>query len=223
MTWKIGCLIPLITSFASFYMMITSINRSVHKNFFNMLDNEQQRIYKFIKVERLRIYLEGLVLGLFTAILWNRCNMPTYGMPNICIMTLLSNIVTYMYYTLKPKSTYMVNHLKSVKQNRGWMKVYNTMKKRHAMGILLGILGSLSFLLTESNSQNNTNMLADSRLESDNVHNIFTANLDKPDVSAPMINNNNPRNILGEFLDSSDVNSITVSPPQNINYSDFEL
>ena len=36
MTWKIGCLIPLITSFASFYMMITSINRSVHKNFFNM-------------------------------------------------------------------------------------------------------------------------------------------------------------------------------------------
>ena len=52
-------------------------------------------------------------------------------------------IVAIVYYSLMPKSDYMIRHLKTKEQVNAWMDVYLTMKHRHLAGFVIGILSSI--------------------------------------------------------------------------------
>ncbi len=119
--------------------MLASKNSKNFKNFRDLLNEKQKNIYKNIIKERFNIYLQGLILGIIIALI------ATYKIKNsnnkICLFVVISLAFKYLYYCLHPKSTYMLNHLTSVKQNNAWLKIYKEMKYRNIIGFVLGIIG----------------------------------------------------------------------------------
>jgi hypothetical protein len=97
-------------------------------------------IYNNIVTERRNIYLQGLILGivlaLFTLFLYRTKNMFHRIMLSLAIITSVSVI----YYTLMPKSDYMLRHLKTPDQAKSWLTVYSKMKGSYVMGFILGSL-----------------------------------------------------------------------------------
>ena len=55
-------------------------------------------------------------------------------------MAATAAFIHYMYYTLSPKSDYMLNHLTTSKQNKAWLEMYKHMKFKYHSGFLFGIL-----------------------------------------------------------------------------------
>jgi len=110
--------------------------------FYNTLDEKQKKIYKKVKVERLRIFLEGMILGLLLAtVLVVSLNGVANENSRVCVFVFVTLIVNAFYYHLAPKSTYMVKHLDKEEQRVAWLEIYKTMKYKKIAGMLMGILG----------------------------------------------------------------------------------
>lgn len=103
-----------------------------------VLSPEKAQKYEQLAKERANIYLTGLVIGIVLALLVlfyaRPANMFHRVMMSIAIV-LLSSVV---YYTVVPKSDYMIRHLSSEKENRAWLEVYKGMKTRYVWGIIFG-------------------------------------------------------------------------------------
>ncbi len=52
-------------------------------------------------------------------------------------------LTTVMFYSLMPKSDYMLNHLKTEEENKAWLEVYKTMKQRYFVGLVVGALAAV--------------------------------------------------------------------------------
>jgi len=77
-----------------------------------------QDIYKKIVEERKDIYAKGMILGILLALLTkDPCNF---------IIVVMGT--TFLFYTLHPKSTYMVEHLKTNSEIKTWVKEYRHMQ-----------------------------------------------------------------------------------------------
>ena len=122
--------------------MMTSKNSKNFKNFSMLLTDDQKNIYISVIRERLSIYVQGLIIGVILALLvtfknnWSKVN-------NVCLFVTIALGFNYLYYSLFPKSTYMLSHLESPDQVKAWLKIYKEMKFRCKFGFLLGILGYL--------------------------------------------------------------------------------
>ncbi len=103
----------------------------------NMLNKEQKVIYNRIVKERSSHYFEGTLLGLFFALLYFLNSGKFEKKTNICAFVLIAMSTSYYYYTLKPKSDYMLKHLINPKQVGAWLSHYNNMKKRYHIGFLI--------------------------------------------------------------------------------------
>ena len=92
-----------------------------------LLNQKQTEILDEIVQERARISFEGLMFGLLVA-------LPFFLLFRMC---LVASIILFMsqgiYYHLKPKNKWLLNHLDSKEQVNGWLKVY---KKMQRLGIL---------------------------------------------------------------------------------------
>jgi len=106
------------------------------------LDDNQRRIYLSIVSERKNLALQGLLLGLLLSTLYlyftGRSINP---LVNGCIYAGLTLSITYLYYLLSPKKTYMVEHLSSQEQLNLYAASNRTMQWRGIVGTLLGFLG----------------------------------------------------------------------------------
>ena len=87
-----------------------------------LLNEKQTEILDEIVQERARISFEGLMFGLLVA-------LPFFLLFRMC---LVASIILFMsqgiYYHLKPKNKWLLNHLDSKEQIDGWLKVYKKMK-----------------------------------------------------------------------------------------------
>ena len=110
------------------------------RKFRNLLSEEQLRIYDFIAKERLSIYIQGLILGLLLAMLVT-FNSSLVGTNKLCVFVVIALGINYLYYSIHPKKTYMLNHLTSTEQNTAWLGIYKEMKLRSMMGVLFGLIG----------------------------------------------------------------------------------
>lgn len=110
------------------------------KRFRNLLSADQLRIYNYIAKERLSIYIQGLILGLLLAMLIT-FNSSLEGTNKLCIFVVIALGVNYLYYTIHPKTTYMLEHITSTEQNIAWLSIYKEMKTRSMVGVLLGLIG----------------------------------------------------------------------------------
>ncbi len=127
------------------YVTLNPYNKPVLLRFMNTLTTEQLELYHKVSRERMQIYLVGLLIGLFTGLIYLRLANP--GVVRTCGFVLITLGITYLFYYIWPKSTYLVNHLTTDEQRAGWVDVYTHMQRRHYMGMVLGALAYL--LLTQ--------------------------------------------------------------------------
>jgi hypothetical protein len=120
-----------------------TISKDQHEILRKVLSKEQIQIYNKIIDERRNIYFTGILLGIFISyiiISFLKLNNTFHKLSLFLTISLFTSII---YYSLTPKSDYMLNHLKTEEQNKTWLEIYNRMKWRYYLGILLGSLSSI--------------------------------------------------------------------------------
>lgn len=126
---------------SSVMFMLKSGDREDHDRLVGLLNEEQIKTYDFIKRERASLYTTGLILGIVSGILYLRLYRPSGNKYVIdCNFVAIVMSIAGSYYSLMPKTTYMLNHLETPEQVNAWLNVYNEMKNRCHMGMLMGIV-----------------------------------------------------------------------------------
>ena len=125
---------------SSILTMMASKRSKNFVNFRKLLNEKQLEIYNNITKERMSIYIQGLILGILLAVLIT-FNSSLKGTNKLCVFVVIALGVNYLFYSLHPKSTYMLLHLNSQQQNEAWLNIYKEMKLRCKLGLLLGLIG----------------------------------------------------------------------------------
>ena len=104
-----------------------------------------QKRYETISNERMRISYQGYALGFVLSLLVIFYNYKIKGfkMGNtslVCTVIAVSFITNYFYYMLSPKSDWMLNHMNSQDQVKGWLLMYREMQFNYHAGLALGII-----------------------------------------------------------------------------------
>lgn len=109
----------------------------------SVLPKESANAYEKIVSERTNLYIQGLILGLVLAffILYNTPTNTRFH--TITLFFAITLIVTLLYYMLMPKSDWMLNHLKSQRETKAWLEIYQNMNTRYLIGFILGILAAI--------------------------------------------------------------------------------
>jgi hypothetical protein len=112
------------------------------KTIMKSTEPKQKKLYESIVDERLSIYLQGVVIGVIISLVYLYFIKGTTDvLKHSCIFTSISLFVQYIYYSLTPKSAWMVTNLKNQEQTQDWLDVYKFMKYRYHMGMVLGLIG----------------------------------------------------------------------------------
>ena len=137
-----SCLIAVVLLSGTISTMITSKTSPNFRKFNETLTLEQKKLYHKITMERLRIYIEGMILGLITG-LFALSLLPkkVEEVSKVCLFVIVCLLINMVYYRVYPKSTYMVKHLKTPEQKEAWLAIYKEMKYRHLLGMILGFSG----------------------------------------------------------------------------------
>ena len=126
------------------YFYNASYRSKAGEIYVNQLTQTQQQAYDRIVKERLGIsikgYMLGFVLSLFI-ILINYRNKGLKPASAVCLVLATSFLTNYFYYTLSPKSDWMLNHVESKEQTQAWLKMYRSCSYNYHMGLVLGIVG----------------------------------------------------------------------------------
>jgi len=145
MCCTISCFIAAVFLFAMIYFNISTLNSDVVNKYKNSLSPDSQVVYDKIAKERLSISMCGYSLGLVLSIIiifYNtRIKRNRLGSTSlVCIVIATSFLTNYFYYTLSPKSDWMLNHLKTPEDNKAWLEMYREMKYNYHLGFVLGII-----------------------------------------------------------------------------------
>jgi fructose-specific phosphotransferase system IIC component len=146
------CFIAIIFLIANIYTIL-STSRIDKEKFFNVLDNNQKKIYENIIIERRNIYYIGFILGIILSILFifinKKIKLIKLTKPiMLCLVITITFITNYLFYILYPKSTYMLLHLHDKKQINEWLNIYKKMQYRYHFGFVLGIIAVFIFCLS---------------------------------------------------------------------------
>lgn len=134
------CFISAALLGSMFYFIINGSKRTDTIQYFrSLLNNKQQKIHNTIIKERLNIYIQGFVLGLILALVYLK-SMKNKNQPIYCIFIAIVLGVTYIHYTVMPKSTYMLEHITTAEQARAWLEIYKEMKMNCHIGMILGVV-----------------------------------------------------------------------------------
>lgn len=126
---------------ASFSTM--GVSEEQHNALRNTLSEELDRIYENIAHERRNHYIQGLLLGCILAFLVLQVTRITNRFHKMSFFFAIALTTTVVYYSVMPKSDYMLNHLKTEEQNKAWLDIYKTMKQRYFAGLVLGALAAI--------------------------------------------------------------------------------
>lgn len=152
MICSISFSISIIFIIAMIYMNIMTIKNKTINNYREQLSPENKELYDKISKERLTISLQGYFLGFIISvfiILYNyyykKSKLSTTSIVFIVLAT--SFLTNYFYYTLHPKSDWMLDNIKNTDDAKVWLKMYKDMKKYYHTGLVLGIIaiGILGF------------------------------------------------------------------------------
>ncbi len=140
-----NCIIASGFIMSSLILALSTDKNNLHENFIKILSPHQKEIYRKIINERKQIFIEGYFLGLLIALIlifYNKYNKIFDDKTLVCSVIMITGFVKYFYYTLKPKSDYMLLHLYSAEQNKRWLDIYKHMKNRCHLGFVIGIVGA---------------------------------------------------------------------------------
>ena len=147
----ISCALATIFVISSIFMTnMTQKNRTIQQ-YQSQLPSNLQNIYKKITDERQRIYYCGYALGLilsFIIIFYKtQKRLPMTNGTMVCTVITVSFITNYFYYSLSPKSTYMLEHINSPEQTKAWLTMYKAMQYYWHAGLVLGIVATMFLAL----------------------------------------------------------------------------
>jgi hypothetical protein len=141
----ITCFIALVIVVAMIIMSLMVSNDPFIKSYRNNFPDDIKNEYDRIVSERQTIfytgYLIGFVLSIITIIISiNVLKRKMSVSLMVCITIVLSSVVTNLYYTLSPKSNYMINLLKTDQQRSDWLKIYKSMQYYFHGSFVIGII-----------------------------------------------------------------------------------
>ncbi len=135
---------------AMIYMNIMAYKNKTVQNYKDQLPSEYKEKYENIVKERIKIYYQGyglgFVLSLFIILYNYYIKKDKLSITNIlCIVLATSFVTNYFYYTLYPKSNWMLDTdiNKDPKQVKAWLDMYKHMQLYYHTGLLLGIIAIL--------------------------------------------------------------------------------
>lgn len=129
-----SCSLAAVFLFSMMYMLIM-VDKS--GELVKVLNPEQMEIYKKIVIERRNLMIVGYIIGLtLSAVMTLYVNNKSL---QVCYAIIITYMTSYFYYTLMPKSDYMLLHLTN-EQNKAWLDVYLKMKNNYHLSFLLGML-----------------------------------------------------------------------------------
>jgi hypothetical protein len=128
---------------ASFYTSISSKEESEILK--KSLSGELATIYDNICKERSLLYIHGLILGFIIVFLINYKYSSEFDnkFHKTTFFILIILITAVIYYTLMPKSDYILNHVTNNQESKAWLNTYLNMKNRYTIGFILGSLASI--------------------------------------------------------------------------------
>ena len=135
------CIIGITLLLSSIYMSILKQDQDIFINFFQLLNEKQKRIYIEIVKERLMIYMTGMLCGIISGILYHYQNpKQSYPVCTFLAIVYLTKLGVYYFY---PKSPLMLYSLTTKEQTDAWAQIYEEMKYRYKLSLIIGFLGYL--------------------------------------------------------------------------------
>jgi hypothetical protein len=135
------CVIGITLLFSSVYMSILKQDQDIFIRFFNLLDDKQKRIYSNIIKERLMIYMTAMFSGLVAGLIYYYQNpKQKYPICTFLAIVYLTKLGVYYFY---PKSPLMLYSLTTKEQTDAWAQIYEEMKYRYKLSVLIGFIGYL--------------------------------------------------------------------------------
>tara|TARA_B110000495_G_C22927042_1_gene541827 strand:+ start:677 stop:1102 length:426 start_codon:yes stop_codon:yes gene_type:complete len=126
---------------SSVYMSFLKKDDSHFIRFYNLLNEEQKNIYESIILERVLIYITGMVLGIMFALFYYINNKNDKYL--ICKVLSIIYVVKLGFYKLFPKSPLMLYSLTTKQQTDAWADIYSEMKNRWITSLVVGFFGYL--------------------------------------------------------------------------------
>lgn len=120
-----------------------TVSEEQHTKLRKLFSDELDKIHENIVIERRNHYIQGILLGCLVAFLILQMTRVTNRFHKMSFFTAITLGTAVMYYSLMPKSDYMLNHLKTEEENKAWLEVYKTMKQRYFVGLVLGALAAI--------------------------------------------------------------------------------
>ena len=145
MACALSCMISAVFVIGMIYFYNMTNKSKIVKTYKEKMPPDLQKRYETISNERMRISYQGYALGFVLSLLVIFYNYKIKGfkMGNtslVCTVIAVSFITNYFYYMLSPKSDWMLNHMNSQDQVKGWLLMYREMQFNYHAGLALGII-----------------------------------------------------------------------------------
>lgn len=151
-----SCIIALMFIIGNVIFTLLMNRQGVVAEYEASLDETQKKVYEKIVGERKKLALQGYGLGIGASILTliamaffkknikssNAKNFLSFAVTRICLVVSITFVVQYFYYTLMPKSAWMLDFLNNDEQKSKWLKVYQTYKQNYHIGMAVGLVGA---------------------------------------------------------------------------------
>lgn len=136
-----ACVIGITLLLSSVAMTIFKQDKDIFIQFYKLLDDKQKEKYHKIIVERVTAYVSGIVLGILSALFYYYKNpKQEYA---LCMFIAIVYLVKLGVYYFWPKSPLMLYSLNKKEQTDAWAKIYEEMKRRYKISLIIGFVGYL--------------------------------------------------------------------------------
>jgi hypothetical protein len=146
------CALAIIFFIATIFTNVMAYSNNTITKYKEQLPDELKDLYERITNERWGIYWGGFAIGFILSLMiilynyiYNKNKLNTSTI--VCIVMATMFIVNYLFYTLYPKSNWMLDNIKTPEQTKAWLDLYKNMKTYYHFGLLLGIIAVSFFAL----------------------------------------------------------------------------
>lgn len=139
----ISCAIAFILLLSSILMHFFIDKKD---DFLLTLNDDQKQKYKSIILERFRIYIFGMILGLLLGFSYIYIyNEDKFKVCKFVAIVLVTKLTFYYFY---PKSDFMLYHLTEREQVSAWTDLYRNYKNAWRNSLILAIISYILFSLS---------------------------------------------------------------------------
>jgi hypothetical protein len=120
-----------------------TVSKEQHNLLKNVFSDELDKKYENISNERRNHYIIGLVMGIIISIIVVKNVVIENYFKRVMLFLTITFATAILFYSIMPKSDYMLNYLKTPEEINKWLEVYKTMKTRYFSGFILGLLAAI--------------------------------------------------------------------------------